>query len=462
MKIPFGRFSTEIQRQVQCRICTSFFNIFSKQIGPKISSPSVTCFVPQTQRLFHSWSHVSPAPPDPILGLTMDFRQDMHPNKVDLGVGAYRDDNGQPWILESVKLAEMKRHQEMISSISSPLNPDGILFSKNHEYLPIAGSKRFVELAVALAYGPCIENRSIVACQSLSGTGALRLAAEWLKNFAQDKILIPNPTWPNHHNIFSRAGFTITAYRYWHAQNLELDLEGLLTDLQEAPSGRIVLLHVCAHNPTGCDPTPDQWKAIEKVVAEKNHLVLFDMAYQGFSSGDPDKDAWAVRYFVEKGHSVLLCQSFAKNMGLYGQRVGTFSFLCKDEAERKACESQLYRIIRSIYSSPPIFGAEIVQYVLENETFRKRWQNDLIEMSQRIQSMRSNLFTILRDRYNLSWEHIMKQAGMFAYTGLSQEQVQKLRETHIYMTADGRISIAGLNTKNIEYVASKFAEVASA
>ncbi|KAF8820977.1 aspartate aminotransferase [Cardiosporidium cionae] len=438
----FDQFSKKML--VQCRTCPSpIFSIFSKG----------------TRRPFHGWPHVSPAPPDPILGLTIDFLQDAYPNKVDLGVGAYRDDNGQPWVLESVRLAEIKRYNEILSSFSSSLSEEKMLITRNHEYLPISGNKRFVELAVSLAYGPLIENRSVAACQSLSGTGALRLAAEWLKTYAQAEILVPNPTWPNHFNIFSRAGFTIAPYRYWHAQNLELDLDGLLTDLQDAPSEKIVLLHVCAHNPTGCDPTRDQWKSIERVVADKNHLVLFDMAYQGFSSGDPDKDAWAVRYFVEKGHNVLLCQSFAKNMGLYGQRVGAFSFLCKDETEKKACESQLNRIIRSLYSSPPIFGAEIAQKILEDEPLRKIWLADLTEMSQRIQSMRSTLFTLLRDRHDLSWEHILKQTGMFAYTGFSKNQVQRLRERHIYMTTDGRISIAGLNTKNIEYVASQFAEI---
>jgi len=301
----------------------------------------------------------------------------------------------------------------------------------------------------------------VAAVQALSGTGACRVAAEFLSRFptpgAEESdsrvVLVPDPTWANHHSIFREAGLTVAQYRYWKPQTLGLDL----ADMRAAPRGATVLLHACAHNPTGVDPTMVQWEQIAQVVEERGLRVLFDSAYQGFASGDPERDAAAVRLFVSRGHRILLAQSFAKNMGLYGERVGALSVVCDHEAEAKAVESQLKLVIRPMYSSPPLHGARIVAKVLGTPTLRELWLRECKEMADRIMDMRALLrqeLVRLDPDATGSWQHMTDQIGMFCFSGLTREQSAALREKHhVYITGDGRISMAGVNPGNVKRVA---------
>ncbi len=265
---------------------------------------------------FSVFSQVKQRPSDPILGLLEEFKLDKDPRKVNLSAGTYKDDNGKPYILNAVKEAQRRILQKGI----------------DHEYLPIDGLRSFIDNSLNLAYSPNnndLKEGKIAGIQSLSGTGALKIGFEFIKDFYpyNKTIYIPNPSWPNHKNVVTRSGLTFQEYRYYNYQNKVLDLEGLLTDLDRAQNGSVVLLHVCAHNPTGMDPSQSQWEEILRVIKQKNHFPFFDMAYQGFASGDPDRDAWPLRMFCENGVKLALAQSFAKNFGLYGQRIGCFSVI---------------------------------------------------------------------------------------------------------------------------------------
>eukprot|EP00478_Filoreta_tenera_P000593 GABV01000598.1.p1 GENE.GABV01000598.1~~GABV01000598.1.p1 ORF type:complete len:277 (-),score=117.09 GABV01000598.1:204-1034(-) len=268
--------------------------------------------------------------------------------------------------------------------------------------------------------------------------------------------MLPNPTWGNHFKVFRDAGFETTTYRYYNKDTKGLDLEGMLSDIKAVPNESVVLLHAVAHNPTGVDPTQDQWKAIADALAEKGHLAFFDMAYQGFASGDLDQDAAALRYFAhETSIPTILAQSFAKNMGLYGQRVGCASVVCRSTEDATRVQSQIKQLSRAMYSNPPLHGARIASEVLNDEALYAQWREELAGMATRTIQMRQALKeNILAQGSSLNWDHITDQIGMFCYTGLTSDQVDKItKEWHVYMTQDGRISIAGLNTKNVAYVA---------
>ena len=292
-------------------------------------------------------SSIPQGAPDAILGIAENFKKCTDPNKVNVCVGAYRDENGKPWILPSVKAAE----QVMMDDAS-----------EFKEYAPIAGDAAFGTKAIQFAYGSDADLEVIARVQTLSGTGACRIGGEFLARFSPDdqkQIFIPDPTWGNHWKIFAEAGLECKPYRYYSRSSNGLDLQGMKDDLAAAPSGSIVLLHACAHNPTGCDPTLDQWKELSDLIKEKNLRVFFDSAYQGFASGNSERDAAALRLFVQEGHSVLLAQSFAKNFGLYGERCGTLSLVTRSSEEKERVMSQLKLIIRPMYSSPPIHGSSI-------------------------------------------------------------------------------------------------------
>jgi len=362
-----------------------------------------------------------------------------------LGVGAYRDENGKPYILPSVQKAE-----EIVLA-SAP----------NKEYLPITGLPEFTQNAALLAYGAestPLKEGAVSITQSISGTGALRIGGEFLaRHYPKSKdIFLPAPTWGNHIPLFRDSGLNVRSYRYFNKETVGLDFAGLKADLQAAPEGAIVLLHACAHNPTGIDPTPEQWAQISDIVKEKKLFPFFDMAYQGFASGSTTKDAFAVRHFVEQGHQVALSQSFAKNMGLYGERVGAFSLTTADAAEKARVDSQLKIIIRPMYSNPPVNGARIANAILSNAELYTQWESEVKGMADRIISMREKLYTSLQKELNTpgEWGHIKSQIGMFSFTGLNPSQTKALAEkAHVYMTHDGRISMAGLNGGNIEYFA---------
>ncbi|EIN13690.1 hypothetical protein PUNSTDRAFT_109873 [Punctularia strigosozonata HHB-11173 SS5] len=390
-----------------------------------------------------TWSTVPAGPPDPILGVTEAFKADKDPRKINLGVGAYRDEHGKPYVLPSVKEAEKR-----------------LAGALDKEYLPITGDASFTKLAAKLAYGPdstpLAENR-VAVTQSISGTGALRIGGAFMaRHYPHAKVIyLPVPSWGNHTPIFRDSGFEVRGYRYFDKKTVGLDFAGLKEDLQNAPKNAVVLLHACAHNPTGVDPTPEQWKEISDIIKERSLFPFFDMAYQGFASGDTTRDAFAVRHFVSEGHQTALCQSFAKNMGLYGERVGAFSLIAADPDEKARVDSQLKIVIRPMYSNPPLHGARIAATILGDAGLYKQWEGEVKGMADRIISMRDKLYDgLVALNTPGDWNHIKRQIGMFSFTGLTQPQTKALAEkAHIYMTADGRISMAGLNSGNIEYFA---------
>ncbi|KAJ0302507.1 hypothetical protein COL5a_001449 [Colletotrichum fioriniae] len=395
-------------------------------------------------------STVPQAPEDPLFGLMAAYRADQSKDKVDLGIGAYRDDNAKPWVLPVVKKAdEILRNDPEL----------------NHEYAPIAGIPQFTGKANELMLGadsPAIREKRTSSVQTISGTGAVHLGALFLAKFYKGNrtVYISNPTWANHNQIFGNVGLPIAQYPYFSKETKGLDFEGLKSTLSSAPERSIILLHACAHNPTGVDPTQEQWKEIAALMRQKNHFPFFDCAYQGFASGNLAQDAWAVRYFIEQGFELLIAQSFAKNFGLYGERAGCFHFVtapASDAAETtKRIASQLAILQRSEISNPPLYGARVAATVLNDPALFAEWEDNLRTMSGRIIEMRKVLRAKLEELGTPgTWNHITDQIGMFSFTGLSETQVLKLREdAHVYMTKNGRISMAGLNTRNVEYFAN--------
>ncbi|KAI1437937.1 PLP-dependent transferase [Xylaria sp. CBS 124048] len=407
----------------------------------QMSPPSATSFSAEV---------VPQAPEDALFGIVRAYKADQHPTKVDVSIGAYRDNSAKPWVLPVVKKAdEILRNDPNL----------------DHEYAPIAGIPSFTSKAAELILGdassPAIQEKRVTSVQTISGTGAVHLGALFLAKFypGTKKVYVSNPTWVNHHQIFSNVGLPTAEYPYFSKKTKGLDFDGLKKTLSEAPERSIVLLHACAHNPTGVDPTLDQWKEIATLMRQKNHFPFFDTAYQGFATGDLMKDSAAVRYFVEQGFELVIAQSFAKNFGLYGERAGCFHFVTAPASDAAATvarvASQLAVLQRSEISNPPLYGARIVSTVLNDAKLFAEWEENLRTMSGRIIEMRKALRSKLEE-YGTpgTWNHITDQIGMFSFTGLTEPQVLKLRdEAHIYMTKNGRISMAGLNTNNIEYFA---------
>jgi aspartate aminotransferase len=386
------------------------------------------------------------------------------------GVGAYRDDQGKPFVLPSVKQAEKK-------IVDSGLNK---------EYAGITGVPEFTKAAALLAYGPdssAIKEDRIAITQSISGTGALRIGGAFLERFypGAKTIYIPNPSWANHAAVFKDSGLKVEKYRYYNKDTIGLDFDGLIADIKAFPKGSIVLLHACAHNPTGVDPTPDQWKAISTAMKEGGHYSFFDMAYQGFASGNTDHDAFALRHFIAEGHNPCLAQSFAKNMGLYGERVGAFSIVTASSEEKKRVDSQIKILVRPLYSNPPIHGARIAAEVLNNSALNKQWLGEVKDMADRIITMRALLKENLEKLGSKrDWSHITSQIGMFAYTGLDAGQMDKLAQdvsfsistsicpwdykltemqSSVYATKDGRISVAGITSGNVKRLAESIYKI---
>ncbi|KAJ2791686.1 aspartate transaminase aat1 [Coemansia linderi] len=397
-------------------------------------------------RCLSAWAQVEMGPPDAILGITEAYKRDGDARKINLGVGAYRTDAGKPYVLSSVAQAEQSILRQ----------------SLDKEYLPITGLAKFTSAAASLAYGGDALER-VAVTQSISGTGALRIGGAFLERFHSGKaIYVPGPTWGNHGAVFRDCGLKVGQYRYFDPQTNGLNLGGMLEDIRALPKGSLVLLHACAHNPTGVDPSAAQWAEIQRVVEECEHVAFFDMAYQGFASGDVDRDASALRSFVAANRApVLLAQSFAKNRGLYGERVGTFSVVGNDSAERDRLLSQVKILVRPMYSNPPVHGARIAGEVLSDPALRQMWLGEVREMAERIIRMRAALRGELEGLGSKKkWNHITDQIGMFCFTGLSPAQVDRLAsEFHVYLTRDGRVSIAGITTGNVKYLAESIHNV---
>lgn len=405
------------------------------------SSFPVDAASPSKASISTIWEDVPQGPPDAILGIAQNFRACEDERKVNVCVGAYRDGNGQPWVLPSVRAAE----QKMLEA------------SENKEYLPIEGDQAFVEKALKFIYGADAPLERIAGVQTLSGTGACRIGGKFLATFYPGKpILLPVPTWGNHHKIFAECDLDVQTYRYYDRATNRLDLDGMVEDLEQAPEGSIILLHACAHNPTGCDPSSEQWKVLIDLIKKKGHLVFFDSAYQGFASGDAEVDAKALRRVVSEGLPVLLAQSFAKNFGLYGERCGTLSVVCKDAEQKEILMSQLKCIIRPMYSSPPKHGSSIVRTVLSDTDLTSQYYEECAQMADRINAMRTRLVEAIKEAGSThDWSHVTSQIGMFAYTGMSAEMCDQLTDEYkIFLTRDGRISIAGLNEGNLKYIAN--------
>ncbi|CAG0881087.1 unnamed protein product [Cyprideis torosa] len=396
------------------------------------------------------WSDVEMGPPDAILGITEAYKRDSNQKKINLGAGAYRDDHGKPYVLPSVRKAET------------------IMASKNldKEYLPIGGLPEFTKLTADLAFGDgnkVVPEGLNATVQGISGTGSLRIGANFLaKYFPGNKVIyLPTPSWANHTPIFKHAGMDVKAYRYYDPKTCGLDFKGLLDDISQIPEKSMILLHACAHNPTGVDPSKEQWKEISALIKKKQLYPFFDMAYQGFASGDINRDAFALRHFIQEGHTLCLAQSFAKNMGLYGERVGAYSIVCSDKDEAARVMSQVKILVRPMYSNPPVHGARIAATILGDENLREEWLVDVKGMADRIITMRQSLKEGLKkEGSNRNWDHITDQIGMFCYTGMTPDQVEKItKEYSIYLTKDGRISVAGVTSGNVDYLAHAMAKV---
>ena len=394
------------------------------------------------------FSAVELAPRDPILGLNEQFAADQNPNKVNLGVGVYFDDNGKLPLLKCVQAAE--------KALMDTPKPRG--------YLPIDGIAAYDDGVKKLVFGADSEvykTGRIATIQGLGGTGGLKIGADFLKKLnPAAKVLISDPSWENHRALFTQAGFEVGAYRYYDAATRRLNFDGMLADLKAAAPGTVVVLHACCHNPTGYDITPAQWDQVIAVVKERKLTPFLDMAYQGFANGIAE-DGAVVGKFTAAGLDFLVATSFSKSFSLYGERVGALSVLCASKPEADKVLSQLKILIRTNYSNPPTHGGAMVALVLGDPALRAQWEEELAGMRNRIKLMRSKLVEGLKAAgVKQDMGFITDQVGMFSYSGLSKDQMVRLRnEFGVYGTDTGRMCVAALNSKNIDYVCQSIAKV---
>lgn len=383
------------------------------------------------------------APGDPILGVTETYVADPNPKKVNLGVGVYYDDTGKVPLLECIRRAEAER-----AKASSPWS-----------YLPIDGLAAYDRAVQKLVFGE--QRKNIVTVQALGGTGGLKVGADFLRQLApRATVWISEPSWENHRQLFEAAGFAVKSYPYYDARTHGLDFAGMRRALEAVPAGDIVVLHACNHNPTGVDLSREQWPEVLRIVQARGLVPFLDLAYQGFAE-NIDADAYAARLFADAMSPVFLSSSFSKSFSLYGERVGAFSLVAASEEEAKRALSHLKRIVRTNYSNPPSHGGQLVAAVLENPELRKLWDSELAGMRDRIKRMRKELVEKIQARVpGADFGFILAQRGMFSYSGLTKEQVLRLRKDFsIYAIETGRICVAALNSKNIDYVADAIAQV---
>jgi aromatic-amino-acid transaminase len=397
------------------------------------------------------FSSVELAPRDPILGLNEAFNADTRASKVNLGVGVYCDDEGRIPLLQAVREAERQR----------------IEAAKPRGYLPIEGIAAYDAAVQAMLFGegsPLLSSGRVITAQALGGTGALKIGADFLKRFnGNARVLISDPSWENHRALFEGAGFTVGTYRYYDAASHGVDFAGMLADLRAAAAGTIVVLHACCHNPTGVDITAEQWKQVVDVVRERQLLPFLDIAYQGFGDG-LEPDGAAVRLFADAGVTFFVASSFSKSFSLYGERVGALTIVAADKDEAARVLSQLKRVIRTNYSNPPTHGGTVVATVLTTPALRALWEKELGEMRERIKAMRTRLVDGLKGRgVKQDLGFVTRQRGMFSYSGLTAAQVERLQKDYgIYAVSSGRICVAALNSRNIDYVCDAIAAVLKA
>lgn len=394
------------------------------------------------------FSAVEMAPRDPILGLTEAFNADPRPTKVNLGVGVYYNEEGRIPLLRAVEEAEKAR----------------IAAHAPRGYLPIEGIGAYDQAVQKLLFGndsALLADSRVVTAQALGGTGALKVGADFLKRLLPDAVVaISDPSWENHRALFESAGFRVQSYRYYDAASHGLNRAGMLEDIKALPARSIVLLHACCHNPTGVDLSGDDWKQVLEAIREGDHVPFLDIAYQGFGDGI-EEDAAAVRLFAESGLQFFVSSSFSKSFSLYGERVGALSIVTASKDEAARVLSQVKRVIRTNYSNPPTHGASVVASVLNSPELRALWEAELAEMRGRIQSMRQAMVEQLAAQgAKRDFAFVARQRGMFSYSGLSAEQVERLRsEFGIYAVATGRICVAALNQRNLSSVTQAIAQV---
>jgi len=383
------------------------------------------------------------APADPILGVTEAFVADQNPKKVNLGVGVYTDDNGKIPLLESVRRAEELRLKN----------------SPHRGYLPIDGLAAYDQAVQKLVFGK--DSREIVTVQALGGTGGLKIGADFLKQIDPSaQAWISEPSWENHRQLFEAAGFKVKSYPYYDPKTHGLDFTGMERGLKSIPAGSVVVLHACCHNPTGVDLDRDQWGAVLEIVRSRGLIPFLDLAYQGFAEG-VEEDAYPARLFARAMTPVFLSSSFSKSVSLYGERVGALSVVTASADEAKRVLSNVKRVVRTNYSNPPTHGSQIVATILGTPELRAMWDREVGGMRERIKAMRKALVEGVQKRVpGADWSFILRQRGMFSYTGLTQEQVRRLREENSIYTIDtGRVCVAALTTKNVDYVADAIAKV---
>ncbi|CAG9186224.1 amino acid aminotransferase [Cupriavidus pampae] len=394
------------------------------------------------------FEHIEAFPGDPILSLNEDFQQDPRTNKVNLSIGIYFDDNGRLPVMKSVAEAE--------AALLADMGP--------RSYLPMSGLVAYRQAVQALVFGensPARVEGRIATLQTLGGSGALRVGADFLKrSFPNTELWLSDPSWENHRVVFERAGFTVNSYPYYDAATGGLKFDEMLAAIKQIPQGGIVLLHACCHNPTGVDLNKEQWLQVIDVVKQRKLLPFVDMAYQGFGT-DLDDDAFVVRELARQGVSALVANSFSKNFSLYGERVGGLSVICQSADEASRVLGQLTGAVRANYSNPPTHGARVVARVLTSPELRADWQKELASMCDRIARMRQAIHDQLRA--HVTGEKLSRyitQRGMFTYTGLTADQVDRLKNEHgVYLLRSGRMCVAGLNERNVGVVANAIGQV---
>lgn len=386
---------------------------------------------------------------DPIFSLVDQFHKDAKENKVNLSIGLYYNEQGQVPQLPSVKQALMAIQPEQLK--------------KPTLYLPMEGLAEYRSAVLPLLFGnahPCVKENRIAIVQTLGGSGALRIGADFLKKYYPNAtVWVSNPTWDNHKDIFAGAGFKVNTYPYFDNTSLSVDFEGMLNAIKQASPNDIILLHPCCHNPTGADLTNQQWDALIPILQERQLIPFLDIAYQGFAEG-LNEDAYAIRALAKAGLSLLVSNSFSKIFSLYGERVGALSIVCEDQETTARVQGQLKATVRRNYSSPPYLGASIVAHVLNDTQLNETWRMDLQQMRLRILNMRKLLAEKLQQHNINNIDHYLNQRGMFSYTGFSKEQAISLRKDHsVYILDSGRMCISGLTEGNIDHVAKAFAAV---
>lgn len=390
------------------------------------------------------FNKIPEAPQDAIFGVKVKCDASSLPRKELLAVGVYRTDDGKPYVFESVKKAEQL-----------------IVNKYDKEYLPMTGDPTFVKAARELLFGDLLSSMGdkIASVQSCAGTGALFLVSKFCKVFYDNQVvLLSNPYWPNYKNIFCNYGHKIETYKY--AKDCMFDLQGCLEDINKAKEGSLIVLQACAHNPSGIDPTYDEFKKVLDACVSRKLMILFDFAYMGYASGDIDEDARVLRDFFKTGYPCFISFSFSKCLGMYGERIGCLHAICTDKKQAECVKGQLASIVRSTYSNPPKTGAHIVATVLNTPELRKIWSEELKQVTGRIIDIRNKFVDLLNKKTGKDFEYIRKQRGMFAYTGLKPEEVNRLCNVEgVFITGDGRISIPCLNNGNVEFVAQAIANV---